>query len=390
MIVDYIEKKGTESLKWDYLWKDYGSEDLLPLCTSEMDFDMPECVRKALAEFVSGDSMGIYAVEDQYYENFIKWQQQSHQIKIKREWIRYSPSIEAAVSRVILMTTEPGQSVMVLSPESPALYEPVLLNGRRLITSDLVRNDNGKYLIDFRRVSKDIEENDVKLLLISAPHNPCGRVWTAFEMMNLMDICSAHGVPVVWDESLSDYQWCPGKYLPAVSLADYSQDIISISSPAVTFGLCGIQDVIVVIPNDEFRARFTDIQDRLGDSQGSALDFASLSAALECGRDWMTEAADIIRANYEYLNAAFSTIPGVVVSPIEGGYYMWADFASVCPTPSMLRGFFEDRCRLAPDRGADFGGDRFGCFVRINLATDISNIEEAASRILRVLGLEEG
>ena len=389
MSVEYIEKKGTESLKWDYLWKEHGSEDLLPLCTAEMDFDVPDFVRTAAADFAMNSRMGLSGAAEQYYESFIAVWKEKHQADIRPEWIRRASSVQAAVSRVILMATAPEQSVMVLTPETPVLTEPVLRNGRRLITSDLVRSDKGKYLIDFRRMSKDIEENDVKLMLVSAPHDPCGRVWTAYEMINLMEICSAHGVPVVWDETLADFLPGPGRHMSAVSLSDYSQNVISISCPAASFGLCGVQDAVVVIPNDEFRARYTDIADRLGDRPGSTLDMAVLKAALDKGSEWTDELCDIIGENYEYLKTALEEVPGLVVSPLEGGYYLWADFSSVCETASLLRNFFEEQCRLAPDYGTAFGGQRFGGFVRFNLATDRSNIIEAAERIRRALDREE-
>jgi hypothetical protein len=45
----------------------------------------------------------------------------------------------------------------------------------------------------------------------------------------------------------------------------------------------------------------------------------------------------------------------------------------------------QDRCGLAFDYGSWFGGESSGSFIRINLATSRTNIEEMANRIIQQL-----
>ena len=51
MPVDFdkvIDRKGTESTKWDRLRMQYQDEDLLPLWLADMDFPVSDAIREAL------------------------------------------------------------------------------------------------------------------------------------------------------------------------------------------------------------------------------------------------------------------------------------------------------------------------------------------------------
>lgn len=43
-----LDRRGTNSAKWDSLLATFGQEDLLPLWVADMDFKAPKCVRLSL------------------------------------------------------------------------------------------------------------------------------------------------------------------------------------------------------------------------------------------------------------------------------------------------------------------------------------------------------
>lgn len=47
-----LDRRGTNSAKWDSLLATFGQEDLLPLWVADMDFKAPKCVRDALHQAV--------------------------------------------------------------------------------------------------------------------------------------------------------------------------------------------------------------------------------------------------------------------------------------------------------------------------------------------------
>ena len=88
----------------------------------------------------------------------------------------------------------------------PPVYHPFFSlwrrkNEREVVFSPLVLR-NGQYYIDFDRFRKDVQ--GCKLLILSNPHNPGGRVWTKEELAKIGEICLKNNVMVVADEIHND------------------------------------------------------------------------------------------------------------------------------------------------------------------------------------------
>jgi len=79
-----------------------------------------------------------------------------------------------------------------------------------------------------------------------------------------------------------------------------------------------------------------------------------------------------------------SARPELRISPLEGTYLAWIDLGAYVK-PSELRDFMQKKCRLALDYGDWFGGERFGTFVRMNLATSRESVEYAVNALISQL-----
>ncbi len=78
-----------------------------------------------------------------------------------------------------------------------------------MVFSPLVLKDE-QYYIDFNRFRQDIQ--GCKLLILSNPHNPGGRVWTKEELSQIADICYESGTLVISDEIHADLTLPPYKH----------------------------------------------------------------------------------------------------------------------------------------------------------------------------------
>ena len=54
----YVERRNTNSLKWDALEERFGDPELLALWVADMEFKTPECIIKALSERVEHGVFG--------------------------------------------------------------------------------------------------------------------------------------------------------------------------------------------------------------------------------------------------------------------------------------------------------------------------------------------
>lgn len=177
----YVDRRNSNCNKWDGQTAMFGEEGLHAMWVADMDFKIPQCVQKALHEYVDFGAIGYYRIPDGYYDAFINWEKKHFNFEVKREWLRFAPGVVAAFNWMIQMLTKKGDTVIVMTPVYYPFLQAVTNNERKLITSDLV-NENGNYTIDFDDFEKKIVDNDVKAFILCSPHNPVGRVWRKEEL----------------------------------------------------------------------------------------------------------------------------------------------------------------------------------------------------------------
>lgn len=377
----YVDRRGTNSAKWDGLADMFGEEGLHAMWVADMDFQVPACVKEALHKYVEEGAYGYYKVPDSYYEAFINWEEKHHGLKVEKDWIRFSPGVVSAFNWLVQMMSNPGDAVIVNTPVYYPFLNAVTSNSRKLITSDLV-NTNGSYTIDFEDFEKKIVENEVKVFILCSPHNPVGRVWTAEELKTLFDICRKHNVFVISDEIHQDLVIGDKKQIPSYLIGDYTDMMIALTAPSKTFNLAGGQNSIIIIPDEGLRAKWDTYTEQIRVNSGNPFGYVAAQAAYAGGEEWYESILAQIKENYEYVKNTFAEkLPNVVVSPLEGTYLTWIDLSAYVAKEDMVE-FIQKKCRLAIDFGDWFGGERFGQFIRMNLATSLENVKIGVNSIV--------
>ena len=380
-MLEYIERKDTDSVKWDGLESTFGSDGLLPLWVADMDFRVDEKIRKAVSEYMDRGIYGYYAVPDSYYEAFIDWEQEEHGLKVERDWIRYSPGVVSGFNFALQVLTEPGDAVIVNTPVYYPFLHAVENNNRRLICSELI-NDGGRYYIDFEDFEERIVKNNVRAFILCSPHNPVSRVWSADELKKLLDICRRHDVAIISDEIHHDLTFFGSVHIPTLTLADENDRIIMFTAASKTFNTAALKNSFAVISNPGLREKWDSFMTGLRINGGNPLGYIAAETAYRFSKPWLAEVKAVIESNYEYIRDEFAAhLPEVCMTPLEATYLAWADFSAYF-APEELQPFMQDKCRLAFDYGSWFGGSRSGSFIRINLATYEKNIKEMVDRII--------
>jgi len=383
MALKYIDRRGTDSAKWDALDSQFGDPDLLAMWVADMDFKEAPCITDALKKYIDTAAFGYYSPGKGYFDAFIEWEKKYHGYDVKREWICFAPGIVPAFNWVLLWATKPDDAVILLTPVYYPMINAAKWNDRTLIQCDLVRNGMD-YTIDFEKFEKDIAENDVKLFIMSSPHNPIGRVWTPEELRRLMEICRKHNVLVISDEIHQDFVFGDNKHYPTATLGDYDDFCITMTAASKTFNLAGLQNSMVIIPNEELRERYLEYQRRIHTYEGNAFGFVAVEAAYKGGRAWLEEIKTQIYSNFEYVRDTFAKeIPDVTVADLQGTYLLWMNFEKYFKTQEEVKTFMQDKCGIAFDYGEWFGGDNFVSFVRMNLATTHELVDQAVQSIIR-------
>ncbi len=383
--IKYVDRVGTDCSKWDSMDARFGDNDLMALWVADMDFMAAECVRKAAREYADFGIYGYYKVPDAYYQNFIDWEEKYHHCHIEKQWLRFSPGVVSPINWYVNMKTKPGDGIIVLTPVYYPFLDAIRDNGRQLISCDLVRKDK-VYHIDYADFEKKIVDNKVKLFILSSPHNPVGRVWKKEELEQLLAICRKHQVFVVADEIHHDLIMPGYEHTEILNIPGYTDMLVVLTAGSKTFNLAGCKNSFVILPDEKLRQEYDDFLAALRIRGGNAFGYVAVAAAFGGGRPWLEGVIDIIRKNAQYVEETLAEkLPEAVVSPLEGTYLQWVDLGAYVK-PNETQELIQNKCRLAVDYGEWFGGERFGSFIRLNLATSPENIKEAVSRIVKNIG----
>ena len=270
----------------------------------------------------------------------------------------------------------------------PPVYYPfkdaVVNNHRTLVESPLIRQEH-RYVMDYEDFEQKIIEHDVKLFIFCTPHNPVGRVWKKQEIQKVLDICKKHGVYVLADEIHQDIVMKGHHQIPAASVGDYDEILITLTASTKTFNLAGCQNSILVIPDAHLRGMYDQYLNEIRIKGGNAFGYIAVRSAYENGREWLEEVLDIIEGNYHLMRETLEReLPKVWIPELEGTYLMWIDLGAYI-APEEMEMIIQGECGLAVDYGAWFGSEGYDGFIRVNLATSRENIQKASQRIVDAL-----
>ena len=382
--VIYKDKLGTDCNKWDGCEEKFGDEHLLPLWVADMDFEAPSCVKQALKEYVDFGVFGYYQIPNRYYEAFINWEKTYHDYDVKKEWIRFAPGVVPAFNWLIHILTNERDGVLITPPVYYPFKDAVVNNNRTLVESPLMRLED-HYELDYEDFERKIKEQNVKLFIFCTPHNPVGRVWKRDEIVKVLDICKKYGVYVIADEIHQDIIMDGYQKVTAAATGNYDEIMVTLTAATKTFNLAGCQNSIVVIPNESLRKRYDDYLTRLRITGGNAFGYIAVQSAYEGGRKWLDEVLNIIEENYHLMKSILEEkLPKVWIPKLEGTYLMWIDLGAYVSADE-IESVIQKDCGLAVDYGSWFGGEAYGTFIRVNLATREENIRLAAEKIVEAL-----
>lgn len=382
--VIYKDRLGTDCNKWDGCEEKFGDENLLPLWVADMDFEAPSCVKQALKKYVDFGVFGYYQIPNRYYEAFINWEKTYHDYDVKKEWIRFAPGVVPAFNWLIHILTNERDGVLITPPVYYPFKDAVVNNNRTLVESPLMRLED-HYEFDYEDFERKIKEQNVKLFIFCTPHNPVGRVWKRDEIVKVLDICKKYGVYVIADEIHQDIIMDGYQKVTAAATGNYDEIMVTLTAATKTFNLAGCQNSIVVIPNESLRKRYDDYLTRLRITGGNAFGYIAVQSAYEGGRKWLDEVLNIIEENYHLMKSILEEkLPKVWIPKLEGTYLMWIDLGAYVSADE-IESVIQKDCGLAVDYGSWFGGEAYGTFIRVNLATREENIRLAAEKIVEVL-----
>jgi len=379
-----VERKNTNCYKHDAVEKFFGTSDVLPLWVADMDFEAPDFIHDALKNRVDHPVYGYTFFSESFYTSLINWMQTRHNLSVDASWLSVTPGVVTGISVAIMALTNPGDKIVIQPPVYHPFFQLVEANHRKLVLNELVE-ENGTYKMDFEKLEESIDE-DTKMIIISNPHNPVGRVWTRHELEKLVDICERYNILIIADEIHSDIVFEPHQYTPISSINSYAQNnSVTFVAPSKTFNIAGLGTSAAIIPNEEFRNRFTAMTSRFHFEAGNVFGTVAFEAAYTHGEEWLNQLIDYLRSNVELVKSYFAeNLPQVKVLEPEGTYLLWIDFSALKLDDEQLNSILVKEAGVGLNQGISFGSNGKN-YMRLNIGSPKTVILDGVEKIASAL-----
>ncbi len=382
---EIIQRKNTNSIKYDFAVESGMPQNILPLWVADMDFRVPNEVTEVLIKSAQHGVFGYTEVKNEYFNAVKNWFLDGFDFEIKRPWLVKTPGVVFAVSAAIRAFTKKGDAVLIQKPVYYPFSEVILDNDRRLVNNPLVYMD-GKYHIDLGDFEQKIVDEKVKLFVLCSPHNPVGRVWTLDELTKISEICLKNDVLLVSDEIHCDFAYEGHKHHILGSISDeILNNSIICTAPSKTFNLAGLQVSNIFIANKNIRDKFKKEINKTGYSQLNTMGLLACQSAYEHGGEWLLQLREYLSGNLSFVQSFLNEkLPQVKLIKPEGTYLIWLDFKSLGLSQKELDQLIVHKAGLWLDSGTMFGDEGEG-FQRINIACPKAVIEQAFVQLEKVL-----
>ncbi len=380
-----VHRHGTGALKTDALQERYGRPDLIPLWVADMDFETPDFIVSALRDRMNHPVFGYTIEPEDFWPSVIRWIDDHHGWKVKREWLTYIPGIVKGIGMAINVFVAKDEKVII----QPPVYHPFrlvpLANGREVVYNPLHENADGTYSMDFDNLAAVADEK-CRLLILSNPHNPAGITWDKATLTRLADFCSSHNIIVVSDEIHCDMALWDNKHIPFATVSQAAADCsITFQAPSKTFNIAGIVSSYAIVPNPDIRKKFYFwlMANELNDPDIFA-PIATIAAYRE-GEEWRRAMLHYVEANIDYLiDFCEQYIPQIKPIRPQASFLVWLDCRGLGLDHDALIDLFVNKAKLALNDGEMFGKEGTG-FMRLNVGTSQAVLRQALIQLRQAI-----
>ncbi len=275
---------------------------------------------------------------------------------------------------------EPGDSVLVFSPQFPTYAPNIQRRGARMVTSDLKQSHQ------FRPEISAIEhflktEKQPKAIFLNSPHNPTGGVTTEQDLRDIADLIRGKNIAVFSDEPYCHMVW-EGRHHSILAQPGMLDQCVAAYTFSKSYSMSG------------WRLGFTVASAAVTDAIGKMINttvsctppivqLAGLNA-LTRDRAERDRQMGLFQQKVHLLNAGLSQIEGFQTLPPAATFYVFPNVSAIC----QRLGITSHGLALYLLEGADdhfgvacLGGECFGAagagFLRFSCAEPNDRLQQA-------------
>jgi cystathionine beta-lyase len=270
----------------------------------------------------------------------------------------------------------------VPTPTYGPLIELVVCNNRRILRSPLREDQDGCFHLDVDGMESRLEES-TKLVVMSSPNNPVGRVFTHEELSALAELAERRRLVVVSDEVHLDLVMPGYRHIPYGSVGGARS--VTVISPNKTFNTAGIPQATLIIPDEELRFRYQRYLDKMQLNHDTTFGAEGMIAGYRHCALWLDDVITYIAGNHQFVAEYLEeNVPGVRKVPAEATYLAWLDFRQTGLEQAAIMERLVNIGGVGLYSGTDFGDEGRG-FFRMNVACPRAILERGLDGIRRAM-----
>ena len=362
-------------------------KDVIGLGAGEPDFDTPDHIKAAaIAAIEAGQTKytnvdGTPELKDAIIAKF----KRDNDLEYARDQILVSSGAKQTCYNVCIATLNAGDEAIVPAPYWVSYPDMIKLAEAEPVIVPASIDDGFKIS---PRALKAAITNKTRLVFLNSPSNPTGAAYTRAELRALGEVLLEYpGIVIATDDMYEHIYWADEPFVSlGTACPELLDRIVTINGVSKCYamtgwriGYCGGPKTIV--------AAMKKIQGQSTSNPCSISQAASV-AALNGDQSCIAEMGKAFRERHDYLVEALNEIQGIECLPGAGTFYAFPNAAKAIDA----RGLADDTALaelLINEAGvALVPGSAFGAtgYVRLSFACSLETLQDAISRIRKVLG----
>ncbi len=283
-----------------------------------------------------------------------------------------------AMMAAMMTACDPGDKVIVFSPFYENYAADAILSGAEPIFVPLRAPD---FAYDPAELARAFEQKP-KAIIVCNPSNPCGKVFTRAELMEIVGLAERHDAFVITDEPYEHIVYAPHAHVHVAALPGAFERTITCNSLSKTYSITGWRlGYVQAAPHIIQRAR--KVHDFLTVGAAAPLQEAAV-AGLELPMSYYQEMA----AGYARKRTLFSGLlakTGLKYTEPQGAYYSLLDISPLgFKTDTEAAEWMVKEVGLAGVPGSSFFREPEHRYIRFHFAKKEETLLAAGEKLARL------
>ncbi len=360
--------------------------DVVNFSVGEPDFDTPEFVKQAAIKAMEQGftkytaNTGVPELREAIADKL----KRDNDLDYKPSQIVVTNGARQAIANAIAVVTNPGDEVMIITPAWVSYQQLILLFGCVPVAVPTTRENN---YMPTREALESKVTDKTKLLILTSPSNPTGRVFDEETLKMVADFALAHDLFVISDEVYEKLIFDDD--VEHISIASLSPEMyehtIVVNGLSKSHAMTGWR-MGYSASTEELARLMGNVLNHYTTAISSITQAASI-AALRGDENCIDEMNDEYRKRRDYIYERICGIDGLKAVKPQGAFYLFIDISDIIgkeyhgkrmeSAADFAEALLRDKA-VALVSSEDFGIDNH---VRISFATSMENLKKGADRI---------